>query len=225
MDSEEVATIVQQLINDGAISVEPGVVYVTTEPQVIYVTPEPFTPEPLASTPIPKPTASAKTQYLGDDLLAYEYNDQYRYAEYPSDKKNALIMAGKEYKHGVAFSSFMPASVDPPVWALYNLSREYQTLSFDIGHVDGTKLAPMEVAFYLDGECYETYTIQPDEMPRHIEIPVLGVTQLKIEEHHQGGHLGTYATVGLGDPVLTPVSAEQSTLSSTRIGYQNKDLC
>lgn len=65
--------------------------------------------------------------------------------------------------------------------AYYNLDGKYNTLSFDVGHIDGKNLKTGYYYFYLDGELVYTLELNPSMLVQHIEIPLNGATQMIIE--------------------------------------------
>lgn len=75
-------------------------------------------------------------------------------------------------------------------WALFNLNGNYDTLSFDIGHMDGTKREYGELIIYLDGELVFSLDLDPERMPEHYTIPLDGALQMKIVL--DSGYLGHY---------------------------------
>ncbi|MGM9640193.1 MAG: hypothetical protein ACI3V3_02375 [Faecousia sp.] len=65
--------------------------------------------------------------------------------------------------------------------AYFNLNKQYNTLSFDVGHIDGKNLKEGCYYFYLDGTLIYTLKLDPSMLVKHVEIPLNGAAQLVIE--------------------------------------------
>ena len=78
--------------------------------------------------------------------------------------------------------------------AYFNLGGKYDTLSFDVGHIDGKRLEKGEYFFYLDGSLVKTLSLDPSMMVEHVEIPLHSGNQLIIEG---GDWCWCYALVNL----------------------------
>ena len=65
--------------------------------------------------------------------------------------------------------------------AYFNLEGKYNTLTFDVGHIDGKQLETGYYYFYADGELIYTLTLDPSMLLEHVEIPLNGATQMVIE--------------------------------------------
>lgn len=67
-------------------------------------------------------------------------------------------------------------------YAYFNLNGKYNTLSFDVGHIDGKDMkTDKQYNIYLDGELAFSVDLDPEAMPRHYEVPLNGAIQMKIE--------------------------------------------
>lgn len=82
-------------------------------------------------------------------------------------------MAGKEYINGFNFRNGTSM-------ALFNLNGQYDTLTFDVGHIDGEGMQPATIHFYLDDDLVYTLNLEPDNLPEHHVIPLGGAIQMKI---------------------------------------------
>ena len=83
-------------------------------------------------------------------------------------------MGGKEYGNGIrtAWEGY----------ALFNLNGAYKSLTLDLGHVDGTRMDDSEVTFYVDDVRVASYTVDPEDLPRTVTIPLDHGLQLKIQK-------------------------------------------
>ncbi len=87
----------------------------------------------------------------------------------------ASVMAGKTYTKTFEFNVYYDRA-----YALYNLDGKYQTLEFDLGHVDGTDARNVKFTIYLDGEAVMVIQASAQDLPRHYTIQLNGARQLKI---------------------------------------------
>ncbi len=83
-----------------------------------------------------------------------------------------ITMAGEKYANGMKIS-----------WgyALFNLNGQYNTLSFDVGHIDGETMADKVLNIYLDGELSFSVDLTGEMLPTHYEVPLHNALQMKIE--------------------------------------------
>lgn len=89
---------------------------------------------------------------------------------------------GKEYNIGGA--AYSQGLLSEPVWesqALFNLQGKYRTLTFSVGHVDGTDMSNCTYNFYIDDEKVKTITLKADQLITEYEIPLDYGQQLRIE--------------------------------------------
>ena len=126
---------------------------------------------------------NTQTVYLGDDLgkSVYLMDVCPPYEEFNCSHKNtSFSMAGESYNHG--FSLFTAGYV------YVNLNGNYNTLEFDLGHIDGAYMDEAIFEIYLDGRLVRTITAEPDSMVQHYTIDLNKSLQLKIME--VGGSYG-----------------------------------
>ncbi|MBQ8010945.1 MAG: NPCBM/NEW2 domain-containing protein [Oscillospiraceae bacterium] len=115
----------------------------------------------------------SEAMYANDVLTAYNLDLVTQYSEAWDTGGASFQMAGKKYENGVVFSchdrnfDIFDASIT------YNVEG-YSKISFYFGHEDNTEMVPMELKVYLDNEFYESYSMEPDDVPRQIEIDVTG---------------------------------------------------
>lgn len=93
---------------------------------------------------------------------------------------STVNMAGKKFANGFRTYSYGNG------FALFNLDGEYNTLSFDVGHVDGEGMQNSSVTIYLDGEVAFSIDLTPEMLPTHYEVPLHGALQMKIQTSQFG---------------------------------------
>lgn len=117
---------------------------------------------------------SAQTLDFIEVLQPYESN---RYTT-----PNTMTMMGNTYSNGFqldfAYSGY----------ALFNLDGTYETLEFDMGHIDGSSMVSISFNVYLDGKFEKTIEANPEMRVTHTSIPLNHALQMKIEF---GSHSGS----------------------------------
>lgn len=94
-----------------------------------------------------------------------------------------VTMAGEKYANC--------CSIRGKGFALFNLNGQYNTLSFDVGHIDGVAMSGCEFNIYLDGVLALSVDLTGEMLPEHYEIPLNGALQMKFEEASRyGGYYG-----------------------------------
>lgn len=107
-------------------------------------------------------------QYLPSTLEPYQ-SDHY-------NTPATVSMASKKYANVIQLEHWGNGG-----WALYNLEGQYQTLSFDMGHVDGESMYDGTLNIYLDGELSFSTDMKPEDLPKHFTVPLYGALQMKLE--------------------------------------------
>lgn len=107
-------------------------------------------------------------QWLLDACPPYQ---TYRYETFTT-----VTMAGQKYAN-----AFRVANSGGSGWALFNLNAAYDTLEFDIGHIDGNGMYDGTLNIYLDSELSFSLDIHPEMLPTHYSVPLYGALQMKIE--------------------------------------------
>ena len=102
------------------------------------------------------------------------------YQEYEMAMPTTITMAGQKY------ANCMTGSGDGFMWAseataIFNLNGQYNTLEFDVGHIDSISGYAATLNIYLDGELSFSKDLTTEMMPRHISIPLYNALQMKIE--------------------------------------------
>ena len=87
-----------------------------------------------------------------------------------------ITMAGQKYANGFTLHQGSGGG-----FALFNLNGQYNTLSFDLGHVDGGTLYNSTLNIYLDGELAFSTDMTAEMLPKHFDIPLYAALQMKIE--------------------------------------------
>lgn len=118
-----------------------------------------------------------KVTYLGVDLEPYYHSQRYYTAS------STFQMDGKTYMNGFQMSSNQLSENN---YAVFNLNGQYGTLQFDIGHTKypglvDTARYKKQAIIYLDDVLTKVIELEPLEMVKHIQIPLNGAAQLKIE--------------------------------------------
>ena len=90
----------------------------------------------------------------------------------------SVHVAGKEYTNAFCLNT-QHGTGDG--WALYNLEGKYNTFSFNIGHIDGLDMTNAKLKIYLDGKLSSTIDVAGEMLPKHYEISLNGVLQMKLE--------------------------------------------
>lgn len=117
------------------------------------------------------------------------------YEEFEKDCLSGFMMAGEECKNGFKAERWFSSDG----YILSNLNGEYSTLSFKLGHVDGSDMVDTSMVVYLDGEVENTYEIYADAYPKNISIDVTGVNQIKFYIPTNGWDV---PTIGFADMII-----------------------
>ncbi len=111
-----------------------------------------------------------KINYLVDVCPPYETED---YHEYHSSKAEFFKMGGKDYSNGFILDSYDDG------YALVNLNGEYDSLTMDVGHVDGTDMYDSALDIYLDGEFSQSIDLSCEMSVKNVTIPLNHALQVK----------------------------------------------
>ena len=87
-----------------------------------------------------------------------------------------ITMAGQKYANGFYCRDY----------ALFNLNGQYDTLSFDIGHIDCEGMSESTINIYLDNELVFSLDLDGEMMVEHYVIPLHSALQMKIEFGNNG---------------------------------------
>ncbi len=135
----------------------------------------------------------AKTVYLGEAPGARKWMLDLcpPYVTYQYDTPSSFKMAGDTYTHGFIMEGGSG-------YAIFNLNGQYDTLSCDIGHQDGTSMNYGRFEIYLDGDLSQVIEVDPEDLVTHFDIPLHNALQLKIlrnptftdGRYYSSGHYG-----------------------------------
>ena len=87
-----------------------------------------------------------------------------------------MTMGGNEYGNGLYVNYYIEQ------YALFNLDGAYSSLTLDLGHIDGMRMTDGEVTFYVDDVRVASYTVDPEDLPSTVTIPLNYGLKLKIEK-------------------------------------------
>lgn len=91
-----------------------------------------------------------------------------------STEPASFKMDGNLYTHGF-FCNYWSSN-----YGLFNLNGKYDTLSCDIGHLDGHATGSKQIEIYLDGELSQVIEIPSESLVKHFDIPLHNALQMKI---------------------------------------------
>ncbi len=106
----------------------------------------------------------------------YQRGEEYRLTE-----NEYFTMSGKKYTNGFVLNPIATATGSNKANALFNLNGEYSSVSFTMGHIDGTKTDKAKLNIYIDGLIEYTADLDPESVAKTITIPLDGALQMKIE--------------------------------------------
>lgn len=98
--------------------------------------------------------------------------------EYRLEENKYFAMSGKKYTNGFVLKDIINEADNK--WALFNLDGKYNSVSFTVGHVDGTAATNSTLNIYLDGIIAYTKQLKYDDVAQKITIPLNGALQMKI---------------------------------------------
>ena len=92
------------------------------------------------------------------------------------ERPEKLAIMGVKYQN----SFYLSCSDDENAYAYFNLNEQYNTLEFDIGHIDGSDMRSRNLTIYLNGEAEEPIELKSNMMLTHYSIPVSGIRQVRM---------------------------------------------
>ena len=114
------------------------------------------------------------------------------YRLYTDQKGESFSMSGKQYSNGIVTGS----SWDMDRVALFNLDSKYSALECVVGHTDAAEYKK-SISFGGDGKIVKTVELEPDCLPKTVQIPLKYGLQLKIMSNQVEG--GKLSGVGIGN--------------------------
>ena len=126
--------------------------------------------------------------YLLDVCKPYQSSE---YTEYVNGEK--FTVGGVETTNG--FQLCAAGS-----YAIFNVDKNYTSLSFLLGHVANTYTHSVNVKVYLDGVLSKTFTVTCDDLAKREKVDITGVSQIKIQVECAGDNTGSaYSFYGFGN--------------------------
>lgn len=96
-----------------------------------------------------------------------------------SDPKSFMTVSGKDITQGVLLQDMSGVSATAS-YALWNTDLKYSTMTFTVGHVDGSSDDDATLEVYLDGELSASYDLKWDGAPQTIELPLNRAASVKL---------------------------------------------
>lgn len=98
------------------------------------------------------------------------------YQKYMMNTLETVKMTGNMYVDGICLGG---NNLYNESFMLFNLNGKYNTLSFDLGHIDGKDMKEGTFKLYLDGELAFSTELNPQSLVRHYDVPLNGALQMK----------------------------------------------
>lgn len=112
-----------------------------------------------------------KINYLVDVCPPYEKKG---YKEYHSTNGEFFKMGGKDYSNGFSLEVLNGDT-------LINLDGQYSTLTFDVGHIDGSSMKKAYLNVYLDGEYSQKIDLDPQMSVQSVSIPLKHALKVELD--------------------------------------------
>ncbi|MBQ4561919.1 MAG: protein kinase [Clostridia bacterium] len=106
--------------------------------------------------------------YLLDVCKPYSSNGYQAFVD-----GETISMGGKKYTN--AFS------LGEHGYANFNMDSEYESITFWLGHCDGTGVRGALIKIYFDGILQKEFNLSSDSLPQKITMDITGVQQFKVE--------------------------------------------
>lgn len=130
--------------------------------------------------------------YLTDVLEAYSSEG---YTKYTNGEN--FNMGGTKYTNGFILEGYNGIVIGE---AIFNLNGKYKSITFDVGHVDGSDQRDASFQIYVDDKLIDEYTVGYGDLPQKITIPLNYALKLQfIRTNCSGIHV---ASVGFGNITL-----------------------
>ena len=120
------------------------------------------------------------TQSLASNTYLLTVCPPYETKGYSED--STIKMGGQTYTNGFVLSGGYGDGSG--AHAYFNLGGKYETLEFDLGHVDGSYLDDETLEIILDGVTVQVIDMKAQNLPKHYVISLNGATQLMIEQSY-----------------------------------------
>lgn len=146
----------------------------------------------------------AVSQSLGKNVKWDGASQRVYIGEVPGEKQYLLTVCPPYQTHGYEAPATITMAVQKYAngfycwdYALFNLNGQYDTLSFDIGHIDGKYMSESTINIYLDDELVFSLDVDGEMMVKHYEIPLNSAFQMKIETWDGIGYGGCYGLANI----------------------------
>jgi len=125
---------------------------------------------------------NTKSVYLWDQIprggtflmdVCPPYSTSRNYEAFSQTNGKYFSMGGTKYSNGFKLC-------DCEDYALFNLNSKFSTITFTIGHVDGSGMQDTSVSFIVDGKVVKEVYVGMEDLPKTISIPVNYGLQMKI---------------------------------------------
>lgn len=134
---------------------------------------------------------TTKTVYIGDvpgqsNNKYLEPYQKYGASVYSGDAAKSFSMMGKKYTQGIVMNY--------EDYADYSLNGHYESVSFDVGHIDSEYSSVATLYVYVDGELVQQIELTGDMQTKHVEVKVDNALQMKLA---LDGGLATYGIANI----------------------------
>ena len=104
----------------------------------------------------------------------YQYSQHGK--EYRLSDNKYFTMSGQKYTNGFVLENYYGEQE-----ALFNLNGKYDSVSFTVGHIDGSQSYNSTLNVYLDGIIAYTKELKYDDVAQKVTVPLKKALQMKIE--------------------------------------------
>lgn len=116
------------------------------------------------------------------------------YDVYDNNQTESFTMMGIDYHQGALGQNTYSDKV-----VLYNLNKDFDSVSFKVGHLDGARTGNAELQIYTDGNLVETTQLSGDMLTQTVTIETKNIQQLKLVDTSSGnGRYGVADVIGTG---------------------------
>ncbi len=116
------------------------------------------------------------------------------YDVYDNKQTEFFTMMGINYHQGALGQNTYSDKV-----VLYNLNKDFDSVSFKVGHLDGARTGNAELQIYTDDNLVETTLLSGDMLTQTVTIETKNIQQLKLVDTSSGdGRYGVADVIGTG---------------------------
>lgn len=132
-----------------------------------------------------------EAQYMLDVCPPYET----KYVkEFTLSNGESFFMANQSYTSGISMAM--------DAYALFNLNGAYESLTFKLGHIDGTTMMNGALSIFLDGNLVEKIELGAEELPQDVTIALNHALSMKFALAVDNGPNCSATRYGLADVIL-----------------------